>query len=223
MNTIPNARQFAVLGLGRFGSALARQLYALGKEVLAVDTDEQKVDDIAEYVTHAMAVDCLDEPAMRQIGLENFDVVIVGVGEMETSILATLICKEIGVKYVVAKAQSVQHRKVLEKIGADMVVFPEMEAGCKLGNLLASPTVVELAEIAPNFKVVEVEVPSVWADKSLTELKIRQIPAHRADGQPRRQDNDFTVGRIYFAGKRQDSALRRTQRPGQVFKNSVIR
>ncbi len=174
MNTIPNARQFAVLGLGRFGSALARQLYALGKEVLAVDTDEQKVDDIAEYVTHAMAVDCLDEPAVRQIGLENFDVVIVGVGEMETSILATLICKEIGVKYVVAKAQSVQHRKVLEKIGADMVVFPEMEAGCKLGNLLASPTVVELAEIAPNFKVVEVEVPSVWADKSLTELKIRQ-------------------------------------------------
>ena len=125
MNTIPNARQFAVLGLGRFGSALARQLYALGKEVLAVDTDEQKVDDIAEYVTHAIAVDCLDEPAMRQIGLENFDVVIVGVGEMETSILATLICKEIGVKYVVAKAQSVQHRKVLERLAPTLWCFPK--------------------------------------------------------------------------------------------------
>lgn len=175
MNTIPNGKQFAVLGLGRFGSALAKQLYSLDKEVLAVDIDEQRVAEVAEYVTHSMVVDCLDEQTMKQLDMASFDIVIVAIGnDMEASILATLICKELGVKYVVSKAQSVQHAKVLEKIGADMVVFPEMESGYKLGTLLASPAMVELAEIAPDFKIIEIEVPDAWADKSLIELKIRQ-------------------------------------------------
>lgn len=175
MNLIPNASQFAILGLGRFGSAVAKRLYALGKEVLAVDTDEQRVADVAEYVTHAVVADCLDESAMRQLGVDKFDVVVVAMGSnMQASILATLICKEMGVRYVVAKAQSFHHSKALEKIGADMVVFPETESGNRLATLLASPSVVELAEIAPNFKIVEIDAPAEWESKTLIELKIRQ-------------------------------------------------
>ena len=174
MKEIPNAKQFAVLGLGRFGSVVAKRLYALGKEVLAIDIDEQKVADVADYVTHSMVVDCLDEATLKQIDIGSFEVVVVAIGsDMEASILSTLLCKEMGVKYIVAKAQSLQHRKVLEKIGADMVVFPEMEAGHKLGSLLASPDMVEIAELAPNFKIIEIEAPEDWQDKSLVELKIR--------------------------------------------------
>lgn len=175
MNNIPNGKQFAVLGVGRFGSAVAKQLYSWGKEVLAVDIDQQRVEDIAEYVTHSVVADCLDEHAVSQLGLDTLDVVVVAIGNnMQANILATLICKEIGVKYVVSKAQSEQHAKVLQKIGADMVVFPEAESGYKLGTLLASPTMKELAEIAPDFKIIEVEAPEYWAEKSLIELKIRQ-------------------------------------------------
>ncbi len=174
MKTIPNAKQFAVLGLGRFGNTVAKRLYALGKEVLAIDIDGQRVADIADYVTHSMVGDCLDEPTLKQIDIASFEVVVVAIGhDMEASILATLLCKEMGVKYVVAKAQSLQHRKVLEKIGADMVVFPEMEAGHKLGSLLASPAMVEIAELAQNFKIIEIEAPEDWQNKSLIELKIR--------------------------------------------------
>ena len=174
MKEIPNAKQFAVLGLGRFGSAVAKRLYALGKEVLAIDIDEQRVADVVDYVTHSMVVDCLDEATLKQIDIGSFEVVVVAIGsDMEASILSTLICKELGVKYVIAKAQSEQHRKVLEKIGVDKVVFPEMEAGQKLASLLASPDMVEIAELAPNFKIIEIEAPEDWHDKSLVELKIR--------------------------------------------------
>ena len=174
MKEIPNAKQFAVLGLGRFGSAVAKSLYALGKEVLAIDVDEQKVADVTDYVTHSMVVDCLDEATLKQIDIGSFEVVIVAIGsDMEASILSALLCKEMGVKYVIAKAQSLQHRKVLEKIGVDKVVFPEMDAGQKLASLLSSPDMVEIAELAPNFKIIEIEAPEDWQDKSLIELKIR--------------------------------------------------
>ena len=174
MKTIPNAKQFAVLGLGRFGSTVAKRLYSLVKEVLAVDVDEQRVADIADYVTHSMVGDCLDEPTLKQIDISSFEVVVVAIAhDMEASILATLLCKEMGVKYIIAKAQSMQHSKVLEKIGADMVVFPELETGHKLGTLLASPAMVEIAELAPNFKIIDIEAPEEWQNKSLIELKIR--------------------------------------------------
>ena len=174
MKEIPNAKQFAVLGLGRFGSAVAKSLYALGKEVLAIDVDEQKVADVTDYVTHSMVVDCLDEATLKQIDIGSFEVVIVAIGsDMEASILSALLCKEMGVKYVIAKAQSLQHRKVLKKIGVDKVVFPEMDAGQKLASLLSSTDMVEIAELAPNFKIIEIEAPEDWQDKSLIELKIR--------------------------------------------------
>ena len=174
MKEIPNAKQFAVLGLGRFGSAVAKSLYALGKEVLAIDIEEQKVADVADYVTHSMVLDCLDEATLKQIDIGSFEVVIVAIGsDMEASILSALLCKEMGVKYVIAKAQSLQHRKVLKKIGVDKVVFPEMDAGQKLASLLSSPDMVEIAELAPNFKIIEIEAPEDWQDKSLIELKIR--------------------------------------------------
>ena len=174
MKSIPNAKQFAVLGLGRFGSTVAKRLYSLGKEVLAVDVDEQRVADIADHVTHSMVGDCLDELTLKQIDSSSFEVVVVAIAhDMEASVLATLLCKEMGVKYIIAKAQSMQHSKVLEKIGADMVIFPELETGHKLGTLLASPDMVEIAELAPNFKIIEIEAPEEWQNKSLIELKIR--------------------------------------------------
>lgn len=167
--------QFAVLGLGRFGNAVARTLAKLGKEVLAVDVHEQNVSEIADIVTQSAAADTTDKFVLKSLGISDFDVVIVAIGSnLEASILTTLLCKEMGVKKVVVKAHNEQHKKVLEKIGADIVILPEESSGIKLAVSLASPNIVEIAELAPDFIITEMKVPSAWVGKSLVQLQLRQ-------------------------------------------------
>lgn len=168
-------KQFAVLGLGRFGSSLAKTLYDLGHEVLAVDEREEAVQEISESVTHAVQADATDESALRSLGLRNFDVVIVSIGaDIQASILVTLIVKELGVKYVVAKAQSELHAKVLYKIGADRVVLPERDMGLRLAHNLVSSNVLDFIELSSDYSIVEVAALNEWQGKTLKDLNFRR-------------------------------------------------
>ncbi len=132
-------KSFAVIGCGRFGTSIAKTLFEIGNEVLAVDKNPELVKDVSEHVTYAVEADVMDESVLKELGLSNFDVVIVGIGSnLEASIMATLIAKELGVKKVVAKAQSEFHGKLLAKIGADKVVFPERDMGTRVAHNLTS-------------------------------------------------------------------------------------
>lgn len=167
-------KQFVILGLGRFGSSLARTLYGLGHDVLVIDANEDIIQDISDSVTHAVQADATDENALRSLGLRNFDVAIVTIGSnIQASIMVTLIVKELGVKYVVSKAQSELHAKVLYKIGADRVVFPERDMGIRLAHNLVSSNVLDFIELAPDYSIVEVVTLPEWEGKTLEQLDMR--------------------------------------------------
>ncbi|MGI6703558.1 MAG: potassium channel family protein [Clostridia bacterium] len=167
-------KQFAVLGLGRFGSSLAKALYGLGHDVLALDEREDVVQDISESVTHAVQADATDESTLRSLGLRNFDVVIISIGsDIQASILITLIVKELGVKYVVAKAQSELHAKVLYKIGADRVVLPERDMGLRVAHNLVSSNILDFIELSSDYSIIEIAALDRWKGKNLKELNMR--------------------------------------------------
>lgn len=167
-------KSFAVIGCGRFGSAVARTLFDLGNEVLAIDGDMDVVDNIAGQVTHAIQADVMDEGVLRELGLSNFDVAIVSIGsDLQASIMATLIVKELGVNKIVAKAQSELHGKVLKKIGADKVIFPERDMGVRVAHNLTSNSIVDYIELSPDYSILEIEAVPKWYNKTLEELKLR--------------------------------------------------
>jgi len=167
-------KSFAVIGCGRFGSAVARTLYELGNEVLAIDGDEERIESISPDVTHAVQADVMDEGVLRELGLRNVDVVIVSIGsDMQASIMATLIAKELGVNKVVAKAQSELHGKVLKKIGADKVIYPERDMGVRVAHNLASQSIIDYIELSPDYSILEITSIPSWHNKSLAELKLR--------------------------------------------------
>ena len=168
-----NAKQFAVLGLGRFGSGVVKALAKMGYEVLGVDTDEERVQAVADYVTHAVQADSTDEAALRSLGLRNFDVAVVGIGDLEPSVLTTVILKDFGVPYVVAKAVSELHGKVLQRVGADRVVFPERDMGIRVAHNLVSLNLVEYLELAPGVSIIEAVARRSFVGKSLKELALR--------------------------------------------------
>ena len=168
-------RQFAVIGLGRFGSSVASTLSEKGHQVLAIDVDEDKVQDLAEVATQAVCADATDEKALKAIGMDNVDVAIVGMGDnKEASILTTLILKEMGIKEIVAKAVSEDHRKVLQKVGATRVVAPEKDMGVRVANGLVSPTVIEHIELSEDSSIAELIPPSEYVNKSLRDIDIRK-------------------------------------------------
>ncbi|MBB6672501.1 TrkA family potassium uptake protein [Cohnella nanjingensis] len=167
-------KQFAVIGLGRFGSSVAKYLAEMGYEVLAIDDDEERVQDVANIVTHAVSADSTDEEAMRALGVRNFDVVVVAIGQdIQASILTTLILKDLGVPKIIVKAQNELHGKVLSKIGADKVVFPERDMGLRVAHHLISPNILEHIELSPDYSIVELKVPSSMVGKNLKQLDIR--------------------------------------------------
>ncbi len=167
-------KTFLVIGLGRFGTAVATELCALGNEVLVMDTEEALVQAAAPQVTHAVTADGRDPEVLRELAARNFDCAIVAVGsDIGTSALITLNLKELGVEKVVAKAASHTHRKVLEKIGADRVVFPEYEMGVKLAHGLSSSNVLNFIELSDEASILEVPVPKDWVGKTLRELDVR--------------------------------------------------
>ena len=167
-------QSFAVLGLGSFGQSVAKTLYSLGHEVLAIDLNEERIQAISESVTHAIEGDCRDENVLKAVGIRNFDVVVVAIGQdLEASILVTTTLKELGVGCVVAKAHSVIHSKILTKVGADKVVFPELDMGVRIANTLSNVNVVDLLSLTDGYSIVEINCPESWVGKNMMELDLR--------------------------------------------------
>ncbi|MFW5976656.1 MAG: potassium channel family protein [Bacillota bacterium] len=167
-------KQFVVVGLGRFGSSLAKTLAEKGHNVLAIDKDEERIQNIIDVVTHAVEADATDENALNTLGVRNFDVAVVSIGDnIHANILSTLILKELGVPYVVVKAQDNLHGKVLTKVGADRVVYPERDMGVRIAHNLISSNVLDYIEFAPDYSVIEIMATPNMVGKSLGELELR--------------------------------------------------
>lgn len=167
-------KQFAVIGLGRFGTSIAQALYHMGHDVLAVDISEERVNSVMKDVTHVVQVDSTNEAALRSLGLDNFDVVIVSIGQdVQASILTTLILKEMGVKNIVAKARTELHGKVLYKIGANRVVYPEWDMGIRVAHNLVSANILDFIELSDDYSIVEIKAPANMVGKSLQQLDLR--------------------------------------------------
>lgn len=149
---------------------MAASLYRLGQEVLAVDTSEERVQEAAPHVTHAVQADATDEEAMKALGIRNFDVVVVAIGELEASILATSVVKGLGVPCVVAKALSELHGRVLERVGANRVVFPERDMGIRVAHSLVSGNLIDYVELGPGCNIVEVIARQPFVCRSLKDL-----------------------------------------------------
>ena len=168
-------KQYLVFGLGRFGSSLARALCAQGQEVLAVDNDQELVNDIAPYVTQALRLDATDEEALQTLGVQNFDAAVVSIGQnMRDSILISVLLKEMGVPYLIAKANDDLHAKVLKKIGVDRVVFPERDMGARLARSIITPSVLDLMELSGDYQLVETLLPDGWDGGSLRSIDVRR-------------------------------------------------
>lgn len=167
--------QFAVIGMGRFGFALTKALYNQGKEVLAIDINPDRVNLVADCSTHAAIADASDENVLRSLGIKNFDAVIICMGgNMQASILTTLICKEIGVPFIVCKATSEKHKTVLQKVGGDYIVVPEEDIAIKVALQLTSPRLNDMMELSKNFSIAEMEIPTSWEGNTLMQLNIRK-------------------------------------------------
>lgn len=168
--------QFAVVGLGRFGRAVCKSLHEMGYEVLGTDIDEKLVTQALtqKIASHAVQLDSTEPEALKEAGIYEMDTVIIAIGNyLQESIITTLNVKEAGVKYVVAKASSEVHGKLLERVGADKVVFPEYEAGCALAETLTKPALLDRFELDSENSIVEVLVPQEFHDKTLAELQLR--------------------------------------------------
>lgn len=167
-------KTYIVVGLGRFGSEVARQLYAHGCEVLAVDCSEELVNQISNDVTHAVVADARDKGVLRALGAAEFDCAIVAIGgSLGDSVLATMNLKELGIPKIVCKAHDETHRQVLLKLGADQVVIPEKENAERLARSLSSPNVLEYIELSDEYGIIEVPAPKRWLGKTLKELNVR--------------------------------------------------
>ncbi|MCL2336215.1 MAG: TrkA family potassium uptake protein [Firmicutes bacterium] len=168
-------KQFAVIGLGRFGSSVAKTLAQMGYEVLGIDDDIEVVNNMADSLTSSVKADILDEQVFKTLGIGNFDVVVVGLGkEIQASILVTVMLKEMGVKEVVAKARTELHGRVLERVGADKVVFPERDMGVRLARALVSKNIMDQIALSPEYSLMEVAAPAVFVNKTLDKLGARQ-------------------------------------------------
>ena len=169
------AKQYLVLGLGRFGMSIAKTLCELGQEVLAVDSDAELVNDIAPHVTQAMQLDATDEDVLATLGVNNFDAAIVSIGQnTRDSILVCVILKELGVPYLIAKANDDLHAKVLRKIGADRVIFPERDMGARVARSILTPNVLDLMNLSDDYQIIEIRVPSKWVGNSIIGLNVRR-------------------------------------------------
>lgn len=169
-----NRKQIVVLGLGRFGSSVARTLQDLGHEVLGVDADPDLVEIQSNSLTHAVVADCTDEAALRSLGLRNFDAAVVAIGhDVQASILATVLVKEIGVPLVVTKAAGDLHGRTLAKVGADKVVYPERDMGARVAHSLLTGSVTDYIELSPEYTIMEMAAPAKMVGKTLRDLNLR--------------------------------------------------
>ncbi|MBE6986693.1 MAG: TrkA family potassium uptake protein [Ruminococcaceae bacterium] len=167
-------KSYVVIGLGRFGKEVARQLHSMGCEVLAMDIKSELVQEIANDVTHAVVSDGQDKEVLKALGIREFDCAIIAIGDnLASSVLATMNMKELGVPYVVCKAHDDTHRRVLEKLGADRVVIPEQENAARLARSLSTPNVLDYIELSEDYGILEIPAPDSWQGSTLVELNVR--------------------------------------------------
>jgi trk system potassium uptake protein TrkA len=167
-------RQFAVIGLGRFGSAMAATLAELGQDVIGVDGDAERVRRLADTITQAVELDATDEKALRAVGVQNVDVAVVSIGEnIESSLLVVMQLRELGVGTIVAKAVTPLHGRILEKLGVSRVIFPEREMAVRVAHGLVMPNVLDYIELSKEFSIVEVPAPDLFIGKTLKQLELR--------------------------------------------------
>ena len=168
-------KQFAVFGLGSFGESVAVTLQQLGCEVVAVDNHMEHVQEISEQVSYAIKADAGDPEVIKSLGTRNLDGVVVAVADdMEASVMATLVSKEIGVPYVIAKAKNELHATILKKIGSDAVIFPEMEMGVRVAKTLMSSNFADWIALSPDYSIIEIATPKEWVGQSLQQLDVRR-------------------------------------------------
>lgn len=182
-------KSYVVIGLGRFGSRVAKELCRLGCEVLAMDISAELVSQLSNDVTHAVVGDGQDKEVLRALGVREFDCGIVAIGDdLAASVLVTMNLKELGLPKIICKAYDETHRRVLEKLGADRVVIPEQEQADRLARSLSSHNVLDYIELSEEYGIIEVPSPADWSGKSLKELNVRaklgiNILAIRRDGR----------------------------------------
>lgn len=168
-------KQFAVIGIGRFGESLTRELTRMGHDVLAIDSDPDLVNEAADFATHAVQADAMDTQVLKTLGIRNFDAVIVAIGEnVQSNILTTILLKELGVEKVISKAKNALHGLVLEKIGADIVIYPERDMAIKLARGLISQNFLEQIQLSSEFSIIELFTPQSFINKNLNELGLRK-------------------------------------------------
>lgn len=168
-------RQFAIFGLGKFGSSIAITLANAGYDVIAVDHNEERVSEVADIVTYALQADVMEPDVLMSLGISNIDAAVVAISEnMEASIMATILAKEAGAPYVLSKASTEMHSVILKKVGADEVIFPEKSMGTRIAKKLISGNFLDLFELSASFSMVEILVPVEWAGRNLKELDLRK-------------------------------------------------
>lgn len=167
-------KTYAVFGLGRYGRSVAEELYQSGADVIAVDLNESAVNTAVEVLPVCKCADVTDKKIIEQLGISEVDIVIIAMADsLESSVMATMLCKEAGVPTVIAKCGNEMHKKILQKVGADKVVFPESESGVRLAKNLLSSGFMDMAELSENISLIEVDVKSEWVEKTLRELNLR--------------------------------------------------
>lgn len=167
-------KQYAIIGLGRFGTSLALTLQDLEQEVLGIDSDEETVNQLSGKLTHVIQADATDENVLKALGIRNFDVVVVSMGsDLEASIMIALLCKELGVPQVIVKAYNDLHSRILYKVGADKVIVPEQDMGVRVARSLTSSSILEYIELSNEYMLVEIKPLPAWNNKTILDLNIR--------------------------------------------------
>ena len=167
-------KSFLVIGAGRFGKSVARTLYESGHEVMVIDKDEALIQQISSEVTDAVSADITSESCIKALGVRDFDAVVLAIGfDVQASIMAAILLIEKEAKYIVAKAQTDLHGKVLDKIGVNRVIYPERDMGYKIARSLIAPTIIDMIELSDDYSVVEVKAPDDMVGKTLLELNLR--------------------------------------------------
>lgn len=167
-------RQFAVIGLGRFGASMATTLIGLGQEVIGIDSDEDAVQALADRVPHLLCINASDPKALREAGVGDVDVAVVSIGaNIEASLLIVMALKEMGVKSLVAKSTTEVHGRILERLGVDRVIYPEREAAVRMANSLVVPNVIDYISLSRDYSIIEIPAPAIFIGKSLRSIDLR--------------------------------------------------
>ncbi len=168
-------KSYAVFGLGRYGLAVANELVKCGADVLAIDNDESIVNSVMADIPYCKCADVTDAQVLKQLGVDNTDVVIIAMANnLEASVMAVMLCKELGVKTIIVKCANETHRKILSKVGADQVVLPEIESGVRLAKNLLSSGFIDVMELSDDVSLIELDVKSEWIGKTLVDLNLRK-------------------------------------------------